>query len=265
MKFLVQDNLINPDHLLEVQLALDTLPHEYIKVLPFSSEIVSDSPLEGTDYIPYGSTRLTEICYKLGYKGCCFNENFNYKSFLENRDDMLNDNVLKIEDAISFLRNQKADSMWFTRPSNDLKEYCGMVETALRLGDWFEKALECDGSSQAQISAGMNVVLSEPRNIEMEWRYFIVGGEIVSGSLYKYEGRLYKVRELNLGTLTTAREFAGKWLPHQNCVMDLAQVDGEIKVIEFNCINSSGFYDNDVGAIFSTLYSNMNLGSVSQR
>jgi hypothetical protein len=51
-----------------------------------------------------------------------------------------------------------------------------------------------------------------------------------------------------------AQELANKWLPDQCCVMDLALVEDELKVIEFNCINSSGFYDHDVDAIFKALW-----------
>jgi len=48
--------------------------------------------------------------------------------------------------------------------------------------------------------------------------------------------------------------FADKWLPNRNVVMDLALVDNELKVIEFNCINCSGFYNHDVRKIFDALY-----------
>ena len=36
--------------------------------------------------------------------------------------------------------------------------------------------------------------------------------------------------------------------------MDLALVKEGLKVIEFNCINASGFYDHDVKAIMTSLY-----------
>lgn len=51
-----------------------------------------------------------------------------------------------------------------------------------------------------------------------------------------------------------AQAFADKWLPNDNCVMDLALIDGQLKVLEFNCINSSGFYDHNVDAVFKALW-----------
>ena len=51
-----------------------------------------------------------------------------------------------------------------------------------------------------------------------------------------------------------AQTFADKWLPSECCVMDIALVNGELKVIEFNAINSSGMYDSDVVAIFKALW-----------
>lgn len=35
--------------------------------------------------------------------------------------------------------------------------------------------------------------------------------------------------------------------------MDLALYDNELKVIEFNCINASGFYDNDIRKIVDAI------------
>ncbi len=45
------------------------------------------------------------------------------------------------------------------------------------------------------------------------------------------------------------QKLADKWLPNPTCVMDVALVDDEYKVIEFNCFNSSGFYKNDINKI----------------
>jgi hypothetical protein len=63
-----------------------------------------------------------------------------------------------------------------------------------------------------------------------------------------------KIRELDQKVIDEAQSFADKWLPDSCCVMDLALVDDSLKVIEFNCINSSGFYNHDVSKIFKELY-----------
>jgi hypothetical protein len=256
MKFILQDNLINEDHLLQMKYAMEPYPHTCVGVIPFSKEIShQDGELTGTDYIPYGSTLFTMLTYDLGWKGLYFDlDRFNYTSFLENRDDMLNSNVMEITEAIEFLSGLPKDSDWFVRPSEDLKLFTGMVDTAENIVDWFKDAMECESSGSYKIEKGTDVVVSDPRNIQAEWRYFIVDGKIVSGSMYRYEGRLYKQRVTEQDILDEAQTFADKWLPHQNVVMDLALVDDKLKVIEFNCINSSGFYDNDIESVITALW-----------
>lgn len=98
------------------------------------------------------------------------------------------------------------------------------------------------------------IVLDTPEEILAEWRYFIVGGKIISGSMYRHKGQMHQKAELDADVLTEAQKFANKWLPAPNCVMDLALTNDGVKVIEFNCLASSGFYDNDVKAIFKALW-----------
>jgi ATP-grasp domain-containing protein len=53
-----------------------------------------------------------------------------------------------------------------------------------------------------------------------------------------------------LGTIERKTNMANVWLPAACCVMDTCLLDtGELKVVEFNCINGSGFYDHDVKKI----------------
>ncbi len=255
MKFIVQFNLINEEQLLKLKDVMVDYDHEYVSVIPFSHEIRADVPLEGKDFIPYGSTLLCNLASELGWKGCYFDiTRFNYRASVDNRNDMLNGNIITITEAIEFLKTQPEEKVWFTRPSNDLKQFTGLVTTSKECIEYFTNALAADTSSIAQLKPDTEVVLSEPQNIDAEYRWFVVGGKVVSGSTYRHSGMLYKERVTDPKMIAEAQTFADGWLPHENCVMDLALVDGKVKVIEFNCLNGSGFYDNDVDAIFKALW-----------
>lgn len=121
--------------------------------------------------------------------------------------------------------------------------------------DWLEDAMLCDSSGSYKIEKGTQIVLSEPKTISAEWRWFIVGGKIIDGSMYRAHGQLIKIHEDDSNTTNEAQKFADRWLPDSCCVMDTALVDNELYVIEFNCINSSGFYNHNVSSIFAALYS----------
>ena len=255
MKFMVQYNLINEDQLLKIKKGIDKYPHEYVSVLPFSHEIKADEPLQGTDYIPYGSTLFISLSHELKWRGCYFDLNtFHYGAFSKNRKDMLNGNVLTVKEALEYLKTQPKDKMWFTRPSKDLKQFTGVVNSSESCLEYFTNALAADTSSIAQLKPETEIVLSIPQNLESEYRWFVVNRKVVSGSSYRREGLMYTELVTDPKMIAEAQSFADDWLPHENCVMDLASVDGKMKVIEFNCLNGSGLYRNDVDAIFGAIW-----------
>jgi hypothetical protein len=256
MKFAIQHNLMNIDQLHDVAKAVKPYPHIFVGTIPFSQEITSDEPLDGIDYIPYGSTLLTNLAAELGWLGLHFDlSKLNYRTFLENRGDMLNDTVISVKYAIEYLKTVSQNQKFFTRPSEDLKQYSGQVLEAYEIWSWLQSMVDAGaGGGSYYMSADKEIVLSIPKDISAEWRWFIVGGQIISGSMYRAHGQSRKVRELDHAVIDEAQSLANVWLPDQCVVMDTALVGDEIKVIEFNTINSSGFYDNDVDAVFKALW-----------
>lgn len=260
MKFLIQHNMINPENLFEIKEAIKEYPHEFVGLIPFSREITSDEPLLGLDYIPYGSSVMSEVTAELGYKGIQFDLNVNnYETFIKNRRDMLNDNVMRLDEAVEFLSTRDKKELWFTRPSKDLKEFTGMVDTTGDIYEWLKDRLECACSGSYQLQPDTKIVLSEPQSIDAEYRWFIVGGKIITGSMYRNNGQLFSQEQLDPDVIAEAQSFADKWLPSHNIVMDLALLaSGEVKVIEFNVLNSSGFYACNINKIFDALWSYYN-------
>lgn len=159
-----------------------------------------------------------------------------------------------LKKAIDMLKSQPENQLWFTRPSEDLKQFSGQVMTTKECIEFFTNASECESSVAYNISPDTVVVLATPKNILAEWRWFVVDRKIISGSMYRFKGQQHSAIELDALVIIEAQGLANDWLPHDNCVMDLALTEDGIKVIEFNCINSSGFYDNDVNLVFSALW-----------
>lgn len=257
MKFAIQTNLMNEDQLQLLHSAVERHPHVYIGVIPFSRDITANEKLDGTDYIPYGSTLLTNLALERQWKGLFFDvQKMNYKNFLANHPKMLNDNVLNVQEAIDFLRTQPVDKLFFTRPSEDLKQYSGTVMEAKEIADWFESMISCPDGGTYYMPPEKDVVLCSPKPIQAEWRWFIVNGKIVSGSMYRAHGQLRKLRETDPDVIAEAQALADIWLPFDSVVMDTAITEdsNDVKVIEFNCINSSGFYDTDVDAVMDALW-----------
>jgi len=256
MKFIIQNNLINVDHLSKIEVATRNFPREFVGVIPFSHEITSNTELDGIDYIPYGSTLLTKLAAKLGWTGLSFNyDKFNYGEAIRYRCDMLNDeHILSVSEAIKFLRSAGSNKNWFIRPSHDLKQFSGQVINSNSCADWLEKALS---SEIIDLDKDTLLVLSTPKDIQAEWRWFIINGKVIDGSMYRCRGALKPKHENDKLVILEAQKLADNWLPNINCVMDVAVTSeyDEPKIIEFNSINASGFYDHDFGKIFNSWYS----------
>lgn len=258
MEFVIQYNLMAEQSLQKIKAAVEglNLPHQYVGVIPFSHEIRSDNPLDGTSYIPYGSTLMTTLASELGWEGLHFDlSTFNYRQAMLNRSDMLNgESLITVSQAISFFERQPADRDWFIRPSEDLKQFAGTVMPSGEIASWLADAMLCDSSGSYKLDGDTEIIIARPKKIQAEWRYFVVGGTVVDGSMYRHNGVALLKNETSTDVLDEAQGFADKWLPDACCVMDLAVVDDAVKVIEFNCINSSGFYDHHVSRIFGALY-----------
>lgn len=246
---------MNLNQLEVVRKAVEKFPTDFCGLIPFSREITG-TDLSRKDYIPYGSTLLTTLGLEYEWEGLHFDlSKFNYQAALDNRDDMLNSAPMRLDAAINYLSEMIPDAEVFVRPSEDLKQFSGQTISAIDAHDWFKSMMECQTSGSYKLDPDTMVVVSEPKNIAAEWRYFIVGGEVVSGSIYRLRNQLRSIYETDTAVLSEARGFANKWLPDQCCVMDLALLsDDSVKVIEFNCINASGFYANDVPIVFDALW-----------
>lgn len=259
MKFVIQHNLMNQGQLDLTINAVKPYPHEYVGVVPFDRVIESESGLPGKDYIPYGSTLFTNLALERGWTGLYFNKRFTYSDAVRHRKDMLNGQdceytIIEAKSVEDYFIGCDPNQFIFTRPSEDLKQYSGQVMTVSELVAMVKSMMDCPGGGSYYMPPNTEIVISIPKTVQAEWRWFIVNRKIVSGAMYKAHGQLRKIRETDSTVIQEAQKLADGWLPHDCVVMDTALIDGKLYVCEFNCINSSGFYDHDVDAIFKAIW-----------
>ncbi len=241
VKWLIQTNLISNEQVVGIAkaLAAQEIAFDEIHLVPFTEDIYfpDGTKVEATDdhIIPYGSNKLVKLSVNR-FEGVFFDkETFRLDTWIANRSDMLNDDavILTLPDALIHL--QSIDHA-FVRPVEDLKAFPGVV---------VDKSWNPD-----DIDISTEIAISSCKNIVAEWRYFIVNGVIISGSLYRLRGKLHKQLETDSYILEQAQILADRWLPHPTCVMDVAYIDERgYRIIEFNCFNCSGFYDHDLEKI----------------
>lgn len=254
----IQTNLLNDESVNGVwysaeEAGADTIS---VEVIPFVDEFGNEEELQSMVVepdrvvIPYGSTKLTRISNERGWRGNCFNpDTFKTHVWADYRDDMLNSDgtVVRVRDVSKFFEGTDLDQKWFVRPVEDLKAFTGIVTDAYEIISWM------GGVESNKFSKHFNddtlITIAKVKKLYSESRFFVVGGKVIDGSYYRMAGQIQVSHIKQPETLAYAQEMADKWLPHECCVMDLADTDDGIKVIEFNTINGSGFYANDIKKI----------------
>lgn len=217
-----------------------------VEICPFA-EGFDIHDVNNKSVVPYGATKLTKLAPQYGWDGVFFNEKFDTAVWNKNRDDMLNDdgNIMMVKETADFLKDVPDDMPMFIRPCLDLKSFNGTLTSVGEIKSWMKSA----DSGSFSFNEETLVSIASAKNIQVEWRWFVVNGKVIDGSIYRLRGQRLTIHERDLKVIDEAQAFADKWLPHHTCVMDTALVDDELKVIEFNCFNSSGYYNNNIPLI----------------
>jgi len=260
MKWLIQDSLTwaaleNNIRPLVVALRELNIPFASIGVVPFTipsrknavklqlnrtvTGLDDHDPEEKTMF--YGSTKLVEITsgWRDFRPGVFYDDRwFDPQNWIGKRPDLLNENIKVI--SVGQLKRDWVSNVSFIKPVT-VKAFTGQVIEVEEHKDWLDEYRD--------VPANVMVCVSDCVNIEREWRFFIVNGEIITGSLYNKFGCRITKEPITPEVWNKAREMAKVWMPSQNIVMDICKLNnGEFKVVEWNCLNASGFYNSDCKA-----------------
>lgn len=138
-----------------------------------------------------------------------------------------------------------AEEQIFLKPNDDLKHFTGHVLRFSECVDLYRSLRR----APRPVEPTSQVVVGRPREVDGEWRLFIVDGAVVTGSMYRPSG------DSNLpGELTRfAEAVVSTWTPASVFVLDVARVEGAWKIVECNCFNGSRFYSADVERLVSAV------------
>lgn len=200
-------------------------------------------PIDTSNIFVLGSYRLSRMATERGlYPGSFSNDNFNYASWTQNwtKENMLNGDYLKQK-----VTELKIPDHWeavFARPLEDDK---------LITGGLFKKedllmALETKVTDKHK---DKYLILSEPKTILAEYRFFVVDNKVITGSLYKIRGQLITSDSIDQEALVYAQKMVDLWTPSAAFVIDIALTDKGPKIIEVNNISSAGLYKSDVSKL----------------
>lgn len=242
MKVLVQKNIwqeYSYDRFLE---SMNKCGIEYkeVNIIPFTktfSEPVYFTP----DYI-FGSTRFVYVCRNLGYPTF---PGFDARPGFYPKELYINDGeTMRWGDV-------KIDSPKFVKPLYAEKFFTGRI---------FENQEDLEEvqltTSFIDNESDVLVIVSNPVNIIEEYRFFCIGGKISTASLYKIRGENKRIR---IDRTHNSWKFLEKITNKYGYIEDGFVIDigllssGEYKIVELNCIHSSGLYDIDTDILCKDL------------
>lgn len=221
-----------------------------VTVIPFSDAL--NVYLENDDTtIFYGSTKWIERVYTFGkWKPGVFFNKASVCSIWTRKygDHSLNCHNIRTTFGDFLLREQcelfMQDGMVFVRPDRDNKIFNGQLMKVDDLNNWVDNMM---GDNNYLLNEP--IIVSSPVNIEYEYRLFIVNRKVLSGSLYRMNGRLTVNDFVPKDIVDFSEDMAIVYSPSDVFVMDVAYVFGRLYVIEVGCFNSAGFYSSDIKKI----------------
>lgn len=260
MLWVIQKNLLNDGDFWRFTMALDELSINWkpISIIPFSDELELPDGVKNP-VVFYGSTSLMRQLKKHPEltPAMWVNDNFDYLACIKHYGShMVNGDATfhQFKDIPEF------EGVRFIRPRYDTKLFTGTLVGGDEFLTWKNNVL----NSHIHMFADSEVMVASPKNIRYEYRFFVVKGKVVTGSLYHVDDRLSKKNVDDDADVNAvmARQFAqarvNEWQPADVFVMDIGLIKNDVgelegKIVEINTFNCSGFYESDVKKIIQAI------------
>lgn len=130
------------------------------------------------------------------------------------------------------------DFRFFARPNSGLKLFAGKVYDFVD----FQQFVDMSQNNVLMTLDAQIMVNEEVRQIEREFRTWIVDGEVAAAVQYKVGTKMWPSQEVPEEVVAFARANARECSPSPVFVLDVAQTPDGLAVIEINSFHSSGFY-----------------------
>ena len=227
------------------------LPYEVVKVLPFVEDF--EFKTNRKDVFCFGSVKMARLAKKYKwFPGSQLNDNHDYRVYSKYyKENLLNyDSIVqKFGDDI----NER--TLFFARPCEDTKTFTGKV---FDMYEWIEfRDNHLNSEYETSLTKDTDIQVSSVKKITKEFRFWIVGGKVVTGSLYRMGYFINRSEIVDDGALEFCKEMVKIYKIANSFVMDICEViiDGnsEYKIVELGCINSAGFYSANMPKLINAI------------
>ena len=244
IQWTVQRNLTSPSDLEALQSACKKLeiPFVPVDIIPFCPAL---PPFEkDRRSIIYGSTTFNALAANdpLLQEGLFFDESqFSIENYIAHWGRHMLNYEARITTFQSLFDSQEyaTDKLLFIRPNDDSKSFAGEIKRFDEIREWFKTLSDIENSS---VSSESKIVVSEPYNIQYEWRLWIVNKKVIAASKYRQYFQLTKEEGCPDAVIDFAIARCQEYTPHNVFVMDICLCGDEYFIVECGCMNGAGFY-----------------------
>ncbi|GIT90256.1 hypothetical protein JANAI62_02610 [Jannaschia pagri] len=233
------------------------LPYSWHKVVPFVGGLLPQPEIaDPNDVILFGSYTLWRYAEAHDLRPGVFRirpfaDEDPWQPYLLNGPGARR---LRLRDVPTALA--KNDRAWFLRPLADDKEIAGGVKSATEIHDIAQKVLSLppEHIPGGSLRPDTDLMLCPPARIQAEWRLWVVGGRVVTYSLYAQGRRVVYRPEIDDDALAFGQHMADLNPGYGPAyVLDLCRTDDGLRLLETNCLNAAGFYAADLQALVMAL------------
>ena len=265
-RFLIQDS--NVPYIGNLDVSTDSLDRLGIKysgfgLVPFKSDIIFHDKVNTSEsVIVRGTTKILKMLFQeaprcniskwvksgIFYDIKSFDQEFYSKLGLP----LLNADA-KFYDLEEICRMTFSQDK-FVKPSQDLKYFSGGI---LRLGESLKHLLS-NQTHDIDVNKG-RVMVSSCKSVKDEYRFFVIG-DAIFGSRSHLSGRVSPSSLVPNCAIDFVGEINRAYKPNFAYIVDICTVadEGGYSIVEYNCLNCSGFYNSNIDGIFSELYNYAN-------
>lgn len=218
-----------------------------IKIIPFERSVVGGDPNIEGPVVAYGSTAIDTVVERNGWTpGVWRTEKLRESYVAATLGDlyMNHDMVVCPAEKAAEIAAERGWEWFFVKPDTDEKQFAGTITDPRKYPFFIEGML-----AHEWVTRDFEVCVSPIRDIGIEWRLPVVDGKVVDYSIYRQYRQVMPSREIYQEVLDVAAGAIARHNPVPVYVIDIGQVDDQLRVIEYNGFNSSGLYACDVGNV----------------
>lgn len=237
MKWIIEDIFSNTEQIIDA-LTKQNIPFEIIEKFSISKYINHKEK-----FIYYGSIfgcreaiKHNGIVY-LNEKNLLCSSYYPYFSdYLLNTDYVIIP-LIELKKRFHFFSNVFRSDQLFVRPNSPVKIFTGQILNETQIDDFADYFNSL-------------VIVSSPKKIDSEFRFFISNNQVISGCQYIENDDICICDYVDPNALLLAQKLANsKWKPDDMFILDIAIFENKPFLLEFNAVSCADYYAMDATKI----------------